>query len=148
MLKVFWSTNNCNVFIEPFTHYFFFTNLSNKIIFYFIHLIKPKFKVLYISGWNFLSIFHENGHLDFILKIIGLYFKNICYDVFLVYKFLIAFGMYSTPKLSKYVTLLPFYIQSFSLSSYWFILFITNVSSFILGKTFCEEAPLNVCSFW
>ena len=44
--------------------------------------------------------------------IIGLFSINICCIsiVLLPVNFLISFGLYSTPKLSKYVTLLPFHL--------------------------------------
>ena len=63
--------------------------------------------------------------------------------------FLIYFGIYSTPKLSKYVTLLLFLckaIQRVPIDLYS-SRFITYAPSFTLGKLFLEKAPLNLDSF-
>ena len=40
--------------------------------------------------------------------VLCLHSKNICYHIFVVYFLLICFGIFSSPKLSKYVILSPF----------------------------------------
>ena len=66
--------------------------------------------------------------------------------IFLVpINFLISFRMYSTPKVSKYVTLLPFTYKAIERvpTDLYSSRFITYVPSFILGKLFLEKAQLN-----
>ena len=53
-----------------------------------------------------------NPKLSTYYRVIGLYSKDMSYNIVVVNKFLDFSGMDSTPKLSKYVTVLPFALKA------------------------------------
>ena len=64
--------------------------------------------------------------------------------------FLISFGICSTPKLSKYVTLLSLTCKAiqWAPTDSYSLRFIIYALPFILGELLLEQTPVDLGSFW